>query len=263
MRPDDEAPAPHLVAELRQLIDVSERIVAFTGAGISTAAGIPDFRGPGGIWTQMEPITYQDFVASEAARMEDWRRRFVMNDQFAGASPTVSHRAMAAMVEYGSMTVVITQNIDGLHQRSGVDARHVIELHGNATYGHCLSCRKRMELEEIRSRIERLGRSPVCDGCGGYIKAAVVSFGETMPQDLMERAAEHCRDADLILVVGTSLVVQPAASLPVLGLESGARLAIINRQSTPLDRFADLVLNHSSDSVFAAVRGQFALANKN
>lgn len=262
MRADVEAPPPEKIAALRTLLDDADRIVGFTGAGISTAAGIPDFRSPGGIWTKMEPITYQAFVASEEARMEDWRRRFVMNEQFAAARPTVSHLALAALVESGRMPAIVTQNIDGLHQRSGADADKVIELHGNATYGHCLDCRRRMELDEIHSLIRAENRSPRCGTCGGFVKAAVVSFGEAMPDDAMRNAAQHCMDADLILIVGTSLVVQPAASLPVLGLQHGAGFVIINRESTPLDHDAELVLNHSSDSVFAAVFPQIAAANK-
>jgi NAD-dependent deacetylase len=211
----------------------------------------------------MEPITYQAFVASEEARMEDWRRRFVMNEQFANARPTVAHLALAAMVEGGRMPAIVTQNIDGLHQRSGVTEDVVIELHGNATYGHCLDCRRRMKLDEIRSFIEAEKRSPRCPACGGFVKAAVVSFGEAMPEAAMTEAARHCMDADLILIVGTSLVVQPAASLPVLGLQHGAGIVIINRQSTPLDQDAELVLNHSSDSVFAAVFPQIAGRKQN
>ncbi len=262
MRAGDEAPPPEKIAALRTLLEGSDRVVGFTGAGISTAAGIPDFRSPGGMWTKMEPITYQEFVASEAARMEDWRRRFVMNDQFAGARPTVAHMALAAMADSGRMPAIVTQNIDGLHQRSGVGSDRVIELHGNATYGHCIDCRRRMELDEVRSFVEAEKRSPKCRTCGGMVKAAVISFGEGMPEAAMREAARHCMDADLILVVGTSLVVHPAASLPVLGLQHGAGIVIINRESTPLDRDAELVLNHSSDSVFAAVFPQIAVANE-
>jgi NAD-dependent deacetylase len=253
MRQDDEAPARKEIDRLRSLLDGAARTIAFTGAGISTEAGIPDFRSPGGLWSQMEPITFQEFAGSAEARLEDWRRRFVMNEQFARAQPTIAHRALCKMVDDGRMPAIITQNIDGLHQRSGVDVGRIIELHGNATYGHCIDCRTRMELEEVRRHIDATQSCPTCPACGGLVKAAVVSFGESMPQDLMANAADFCRNADMIIVIGTSLLVQPAASLPRLGAESGARLAIINRQSTPLDGWADLVLNHSSDSVFAAL----------
>lgn len=262
MRADGEAPPPEAIARLKAMLDAAERIVGFTGAGISTAAGIPDFRSPGGIWSRMEPITYQAFVADEDARMEDWRRRFLMNEQLAKARPTIAHLALAELVGEGRMPAVVTQNIDGLHQRSGVDADKVIELHGNATYGRCLDCRSRVELDEVRSFIASENSSPRCRSCGGLVKAAVISFGEAMPDDAVRVAAQHCMNADVVLVVGTSLVVQPAASLPVLGLQHGAGIVIINRQSTPLDHEAELVLNHSSDSVFAAVFPKIAAANK-
>jgi len=258
MRQDDGAPAPQAIDRLRSVLGDAARTIAFTGAGISTEAGIPDFRSPGGLWSQMEPITFQEFTGSEAARLEDWRRRFVMNEQSARAKPTIAHRALSAMVGDGRMPAIITQNIDGLHQRSGVEGERIIELHGNATYGHCIDCRLPMRLEDIRRHIESKGACPVCPSCGGLVKAAVVSFGEQMPPDLMTKAAGHCRDADLILVIGTSLLVQPAASLPRHGVENGARLVIINRQSTPLDGWADMVLNHSSDSVFAVLMPQLS-----
>lgn len=201
----------------------------------------------------MEPITYQQFIASESARLEDWRRRFVMNRQFAATEPTAAHRSLADLVRRGRLKTIITQNIDGLHQRSGVAAAQLIELHGNATYGHCIGCRKRMALQEIEKRIDRSGACPVCTDCGGFIKAAVVSFGELMPEHALALATDCCLNADLILVIGTSLMVEPAASLPRLGAESGARIVIINKQSTPLDDSAELVLNHSIDSIFAVL----------
>lgn len=253
MRQDEDAPAPETLDKLRSLIDCAARTIAFTGAGISTAAGIPDFRSPGGLWTRMEPITFQEFFGSEEARLEDWRRRFEMNELFARAQPTIAHRALSEMVRDGRMPAIITQNIDGLHQRSGVDGRRIIELYGNATYGHCIDCRAPMDLDEIRRQIDASELCPRCPACHGLVKAAVVSFGEAMPADRMAEAASHCRDADLILVIGTSLLVQPAASLPLHGVQNGAKLVIINRQSTPLGGYADLVLSHSSDSVFAAL----------
>jgi NAD-dependent deacetylase len=180
----DKAAAGRLAAWMTE----AERIVAFTGAGISTESGIPDFRSPGGIWSQMQPITYQQFVASEDARLEDWRRRFIMNEQFARAEPNVGHRALAGMVRSGKAAGIITQNIDGLHQRAGAPPEKVVELHGNATRGRCLDCRRAMPLEKARTAIEDGGRSPRC-ACGGPVKAAVISFGEAMPQREMARAA--------------------------------------------------------------------------
>ncbi len=262
MRQDGGAPEPAEFDNLRRLLREAFAPVAFTGAGISTAAGIPDFRSPGGLWSQMEPITFQHFCASASARLEDWRRRFVMNEQFERARPTVGHLVLAEMVRSGRMPAIITQNIDGLHQRSGVAANRLVELHGNATFGHCIECRLPMDLESVRAEIDRTGRCPACTDCGGLIKAAVVSFGEAMPEAAMATATELCRNADLILAIGTSLQVQPAASLPQIGIRLGAKLVIINKQSTPLDGIAELVLNHSIDSVFAALSPQLLWPNR-
>ena len=176
-----------------------------------------------------------------------------MNDLLATCRPTLAHNVLADFVRSGRMSVIITQNIDGLHQRAGTDPGRVIELHGNGTFGRCLDCRREMELKIIREHINSTGTSPTCPQCGGRVKAAVISFGQAMPEGAVSRAAGLCRDADLILVVGSSLVVHPAASLPVVGVDNGAGLAIINKQSTPLDGLADLVLNHSIDEVFAAL----------
>jgi len=255
MRQGNGAPDPGAIETLKRLIEVSTSVVALTGAGISTAAGIPDYRSPGGVWTKVEPITYQEFVASEEARLEDWRRRFEMNDRLASCQPTLAHRALAAMTRSGDMSAIVTQNIDDLHRRAGTDPQRLIELHGNATFGRCLDCGKPMELETIREHFRQMNRSPVCPQCSGLVKAAVVSFGQAMPESELARAAEFMGDADLVLAIGTSLVVHPAASLPLIGIDNGARLVIINKQSTPLDGVADLVLNHSIDSVFGVLTG--------
>jgi NAD-dependent deacetylase len=200
----------------------------------------------------MPPITYQQFVASEEARLEDWRRRFIMNEQFTRAEPNIGHRALAGMVRSGKAAGIITQNIDGLHQRAGVPAERVVELHGNATRGRCLDCRRVMPLEDARSTIEEGGRSPRC-GCGGLVKAAVISFGEPMPQREMARAAAWAQECDLFLAMGSSLVVHPAASIPLLAREAGARLVIVNRDSTVLDDAADLVVHSPIGSLFKEI----------
>ena len=232
------------------MIESADNIVAMTGAGISTESGIPDFRSPGGIWSRMTPITYQEFVASEAARLEDWRRRFRMNADFDRAAPNAGHRALASLALEGRLTCLITQNIDGLHQRAGHPADALIEIHGNATHGRCLGCSAAMSLDDVRRQIAERGASPRCP-CGGLVKAAVISFGEKVPDSALERAAEAARRASLFLVVGSSLVVQPAATLPLIAVRSGARLAIVNRDSTPLDTVADLLLPESIGAAFA------------
>ena len=243
------------IAALRRLIDASSNIVALTGAGISTESGIPDFRSPGGIWTRMKPITYGEFLASEEARLEDWRRRFVLNAKFAEAHPNAGHRGLARLAQEGRLRAVITQNIDGLHQRAGLDGDRLIEIHGNATHGRCLDCRAPMPLSEVTQIIDVTAASPRCK-CGGFVKAAIISFGEHMPRELLRSAAELAGGAELFLVVGSSLQVQPAAGLPLIAKRAGAALAIVNRDSTPLDAIADLLVPRSIGAVFTALRSQ-------
>jgi NAD-dependent deacetylase len=231
------------VAELRRMIGAARRMVIFTGAGISTESGIPDFRSPGGIWTQMRPIDFSDFLASDEARRETWRRRFASDATMRKAEPNRGHRAVANLVNRGKASAVITQNIDGLHQASGVPPNRVIELHGNTTYAHCLDCAKRYEIEEIRLAFERTGEAPCCEACGGYVKTATISFGQAMPAAAMIRAEEETLAADLFVAIGSSLVVYPAAGFPELAARNGAQLVILNREPTGLDGLADLVLN--------------------
>jgi NAD-dependent deacetylase len=250
----DASGKPEITA-LRRLIEGSDRIVALTGAGISTESGIPDFRSPGGIWTRMTPITYQEFVASEEARLEDWRRRFTMNEAFARAEPNAGHRALTHLSRCQKLRTVVTQNIDGLHQRAGFPPERLIEIHGNATHGRCLDCRTRMSLVEVRAAIDSTGLSPRC-ACGGPVKAAVISFGEAMPEDRMRRAAEQARFADLFIVIGSSLQVQPAASLPLMAKQGGATLVILNREATSLDGEAELILRQPIGAVFVALYPQ-------
>ena len=234
---------PAGVTELRAMLDAARHGVVFTGAGISTESGIPDFRSPGGIWTRMAPIDFQDFIASEEARREAWRRRFAMEDTFRGAEPNRGHRAVATLVRRGTVSSVITQNIDGLHQASGVPDRQVIELHGNTTYAACLDCGERHELGPIRTAFEKDGTPPVCVKCEGLVKTATISFGQSMPVLAMRRAEAETLAADLFIVLGSSLVVYPAAGFPELAKRNGAKLAIVNREETGLDRYADLVLH--------------------
>src|SRR5882724_11492569 len=237
------------IARLRELVDDAEVIVPFTGAGISTECGIPDFRSPGGIWTRMRPIDFSDFLASQEARDESWRRRFAMEQQFGGAAPGRGHRALASLYHAGKSPGLITQNIDNLHQASGIASEHVIELHGNTTYAGCLDCAVRYELPWVRERFEASGRAPECSACGGFIKTATVSFGQSMPQDEMRKAEQFTLSADLFIAIGSSLVVWPAAGFPVLAKRNSARLVIINRDETEFDDVADLVLRHDIGAV--------------
>ena len=231
------------VDELRQMIAEAQRIVAFTGAGISTESGIPDYRSPGGIWTKMRPIDFGDFLASAEARRETWRRKFASHEVLASATPNAGHRALARLVGQGKMTAVITQNIDGLHQTSGIPDDKVIELHGNATYTTCLDCKRRYELDWVREIFAIDERLPLCTTCGGMVKTATISFGQSMPEAEMERAHAATLGADLFIVLGSSLVVYPAAGFPTLAKRNGSRLVIVNREPTDQDEIADLVIN--------------------
>lgn len=243
------------IAELAELIATARHAVVFTGAGISTESGIPDFRSPGGIWTRMAPIDFNAFLASEEARRETWRRRFAMEETFGAAAPNRGHRAVAELVRRGKAGAVITQNIDGLHQASGIPEDRVVELHGNTTYAHCLDCARRYELEPLRQAFARDEMAPLCDFCGGFLKTATISFGQAMPPEAMWRAKTETIAADLFIVAGSSLVVYPAAGFPELAKHSGAALVIINREPTGLDRLADLVLHRAIGETLGAVVG--------
>lgn len=237
------------ISRLRDLIEKSQAVVPFTGAGISTECGIPDFRSPGGLWTKNQPIQFEDFLASQDMRDESWRRRFAMEDNFASAKPGRGHRALASLYRAGKIPGLVTQNIDNLHQASGFDAADVVELHGNTTYAACLDCGKRYELAWVREKFKSGGeRAPDC-ACGGYIKTATVSFGQAMPAEAMQRAEDLTRSCDLFLAIGSSLVVWPAAGFPLMAKRNGAALVIINREPTEFDELADLVLHNDIGDV--------------
>lgn len=243
------------IERLSELIANSKRAVAFTGAGISTESGIADFRSPGGIWSRMQPIEFDNFVSSEEMRKESWRRKRVIDRDFKAARPNRGHRALAALIERGTMSAIITQNIDGLHQASGVSDAKVIELHGNSTYAVCLNCNKRYELEPIFEAFERDETLPVCGACGGLVKTATISFGQSMPAAAMDRAEEETLACDLFIAVGSSLVVYPAAAFPVLAKRNGSTLVIVNREPTDQDGAADLVLHAEIGSTLGRAVG--------
>jgi NAD-dependent deacetylase len=228
---------------LRELIGSAQRIVAFTGAGISTESGIPDFRSPGGIWTRYKPIYFDDFMSSDEMRRESWRRKFATDETMLKAEPNAGHRALAKLVEQGRMSAIITQNVDGLHQRSGVPDSKVIELHGNATYASCLDCGHRHELEPIRKAFLGSGKLPLCVKCDGIVKTATISFGQAMPEIPMARAQDQTMSCDLFIVLGSSLVVYPAAGFPRIAKRKGAKLVILNRDPTDQDEDADVVVH--------------------
>jgi len=240
------------IDRLHELIEAARVIAPFTGAGISTECGIPDFRSPGGLWTKNRPILFDDFLASQEMRNESWRRRFAMDAQFSGARPGRGHLALASLYRAGKAPAVITQNIDNLHQSSGISAQDVIELHGNNSYASCLKCAKRYELAWVRQRFSDGGEcAPDCPDCGGHIKTATVSFGQAMPEREMRRAEQLTLDCDLFLAVGSSLVVWPAAGFPLMAKNNGAQLAIINREPTDFDEMADLVVREDIGTVLS------------
>ena len=241
------------LAALRKLIARASRGVVFTGAGISTESGIPDFRSPGGLWSKYRPIDFGDFVASKEARREAWRRRFAMSEVLGSARPNRGHQAISELVKRGNVTTVITQNIDELHQASGVPADRVIELHGSTMYATCLGCARRYELEAIRVEFEKTEEPPTCFDCRGLVKTATVSFGQAMPEAAMRAAEEATIAADLFIAIGSSLVVYPAAGFPLLAKKRGAPLVILNRDPTDLDEVADLVLNREIGDTLHAV----------
>lgn len=242
------------IERLAQLIDECRRAVAFTGAGISTESGIPDFRSPSGLWTRMKPIPFQDFVRSREIRREAWKRRFEGEDTIARAEPNAGHRAVARLVEQGIVGDVITQNVDGLHQRAGVPEEKLIEVHGTVRYCKCLTCGARYENDEVRGMwADGGGDAPDCTLCGGIIKGATISFGQPMPEIEMERANFAALTCDLMLAIGSSLVVFPAAGIPIAAKRNGASFVILNREETELDHLADLVINAEIGPVLSAV----------
>lgn len=243
---------------LARMIDLATRMVVFTGAGISTESGVPDFRSPGGVWSRMKPIYFQDFVASEERRRASWARAFSGAAGWTGAKPNDGHYAVARLVARGKVVVVITQNVDNLHQDSGVPDERIIELHGNASYAACLNCGLRHELADLKGPFVDRGEIPACRDCRGIVKTATISFGQPMPESAMARAEAASLDCDLFLVLGSSLVVYPAAGFPLLAKKNGARLAIVNREPTDQDRFADLVLHEGIGQAMTRVAPQMS-----
>ncbi|NKB53539.1 MAG: NAD-dependent deacetylase [Rhizobiaceae bacterium] len=228
--------------QLATQIDSASNIVVFTGAGISTESGIADFRSPGGIWSKIKPIQFSEFLKSEELRLEYWRRRFYFQKEFEAAPLNAGHHAVASIINSQKGLGLITQNIDGLHQRSGIMDQHIVEIHGNGVRAVCLECQSPMDLNQVEKIIDQTGASPRCIRCGGLVKSAVISFGQPMPQNKMAEAEQLVSGCDLCLVLGSSLVVQPAASLPVAAKTNGSKLVIINNQPTPLDGICDLLV---------------------
>ena len=237
--------------ELNQYIKNANNIVIFTGAGISTESGIPDFRGPQGIWKTTTPIYFQDFISSEDVRRESWERKFSNKDIIKKAKPNIGHFAVAKIINKNDSAHLITQNVDNLHQDAGVPQSKITEIHGNATYASCLDCRARYELEPIKKVFLDSGTMPSCKECGGLVKQATISFGQSMPELGMQIAQMKIVKCDLFITIGTSLVVYPVAGFPKLAKEIGAKLIIINNEPTDYDHMADLVIHQQIGDVFS------------
>ena len=237
--------------ELSQYINEAKNIVIFTGAGISTESGIPDFRGPQGVWKTNTPIYFQDFIGSEEVRKDSWKRKFSGQDIIKKAKPNIGHLAVAKIINKHESAYLITQNVDNLHQDAGVPDDKITEIHGNAHYASCLDCGIRYELNSIKKAFLENETVPYCDSCGGIIKTATISFGQSMPEEGMQIAQRKTLGCDLFITIGTSLVVYPAAGFPKLAKEIGAKLIIINNEPTDFDPIADLVIHEQIGKVFS------------
>lgn len=225
--------------------------VAFTGAGISTESGIPDFRSPQGVWATSQPVYYDEFVSSAEKRKEYWRQKSLCHRDFAGSRPNQGHQVLAKWEREGRLQAVITQNIDGLHQDAG--SRRVLELHGTARFVACLSCEARFDADPLVQQFLADECVPNCPECGGLLKHATVSFGQLLPEEVVNEAYEEARASDLLLAMGSSLVVTPAAHIPALARQTGARLVLINRDPTPLDVMADVIIRDTIGPTLAAI----------
>lgn len=234
------------VAAARALIGASRRIVAFTGAGVSTPSGIPDFRSPGGVWSRFQPVTIQEFVSSEDGRQRYWEMRRQMWPDFARARPNVVHESLARLEADGRLLAVVTQNIDGLHQLGG--CRKVVELHGTNRRAACLDCGREEDMAAVQAALRPL-QVPRCGSCNGFLKAATISFGQALRPEVLREAFALAASCDLLLALGSSLVVYPAAALPEAARSAGARMILVNRDETPLDHLAQVRIHAPLEDV--------------
>ncbi|MCB2228970.1 MAG: Sir2 family NAD-dependent protein deacetylase [Desulfarculaceae bacterium] len=245
------------IRALARLVKEGGRLVVFTGAGMSTESGIPDYRSPGGIWERHKPVMYPDFVAHPWAREDYWRFYQEWFPGFSEARPNAGHQALGRLHAAGLLRGVVTQNVDGLHQAGGVPAGAVVELHGNVFDTACLSgCGHQEPTAGVLARFTNGDKDPACPQCGGLLKPTTISFGQNLERAALERAAELCASANPLIVVGSSLVVTPAAELPQATLASGGALAILNRDPTPLDGRAELVFRRPAGEALAALAGE-------
>ena len=236
-----------LIAKGAELIKKAEKILVFSGAGLSTESNIPDFRSPGGVWSKYDPsdFYFDKIISDEKARVKYWQMSTEFYQTMKDAVPNLAHLAIKALEDAGKLMAVVTQNIDRLHHRAGNSPDKIIEIHGNAFSVSCLSCGKKYDRDDIQERIGSGVEVPYCDDCSGILKPDTISFGQAMPEDKMAQAITHARECDLCIALGSSLVVYPAASVPAYAVKSGAKLMIINHDETPLDSMADVVVRES------------------
>ncbi len=226
--------------------------IIFTGAGISTESGIPDFRSQGGIWDKYRPVYFDDFMSSREARIEYWERKVAFYPDLMNAKPNPAHMSVAELHEMGLLEAVITQNIDGLHQESGVPDEKVIELHGNTRRARCMSCQKIVSIHQVHKRIGKGDLAPDCE-CGGYLKSDTISFGQAMPMDQVDKATQLSRNSDFFMVVGSTLLVQPAAAMPGYARKTGSFLAIVNLSKTPYDEWCNVLIKEKAGEVLPMI----------
>ena len=243
-----------VIRRIAQWMKTTHRAIAFTGAGMSTESGIPDFRSPNGIWATSQPVEFEDFLSSPTARHEYWRQKAVAHRDFVGCQPNIGHRLLAQWQSAGWLRAIVTQNIDGLHQEAG--SWDVLELHGTAREVACLDCHERFDADPWVQQFLDRDVVPDCPACGGRLKHATISFGQSLSPAVLHKASRLSREADLFLAMGSSLVVSPANILPQMAKQAGARLVIINRESTNLDSLADLTINASIGAVLSALHAE-------
>jgi len=243
-----------LAGEVAELIIGAKKLVVFTGAGISTESGIPDFRSPGGIWSRFDPedFTYQKFVSDPEARRKQWRM-LGEGHLTTEAKPNLAHYAIAELDEMGRLDCVITQNVDNLHHKAGVPAEKIFELHGNVQWAVCLDCGKRYSFEQVKARLEAGEEIPDCEECRGMLKPDAVLFGEQLPAVVLEEASRRSSSCDLFIVVGSTLVVYPAAYMPLYALQAGARLVIVNLSATPMDAEAAVLIEAKAGEAMSKI----------
>lgn len=240
------------IKRLKNLIEKSNKILVFTGAGISTSSGIPDYRGPHGVWKTRQPVLYQEFISSEEKRLEYWEYKLEGYETFKNAKPNKAHLSLVELEKQGKLLALVTQNIDGLHQAAGHNIDKIIELHGTNSKAECLNCAKIIEIDGLMEEFRKTRKPPKCK-CGGYFKPAVVMFGQSIPQDKLYKAFNMAAGCDLVISIGSTLQVEPAASIPLAAYQRGVTYVIINLGETAHDSIANLKIESDAVTILPLV----------